>query len=240
MDIPVIILAAGRGTRMRELTASQPKHLLEVAGRPFLTYLLDNIIAAGYRNLYLVVGYHAAAAYAFAASQGKHYQLTLVNQFERLGEERYGTLVPLEAVAPELASQAVLVVSGDNLYSAADLAALHNAEGTAIGVLDHNQPERFGVVVLRPGGTVERIVEKPALPPSSLINTGLYRFSGRVWDIIPQVQKSPRGEYELTDAVNLLAAREPVRPVQLNDYWYDFGRPEDIAAVTALVQGHPS
>lgn len=223
---------------MRELAANRPKHLLEVAGRPFLSYLLDNLVAAGYRNLFLIVGYQAAAAYDFAARE--RYQLTLVNQFERLGEERYGTLLPLEAVAPELAGQEVVVVSGDNLYSPSDLRRLREATGSAVAALEHDHPERYGVVVPGPNGTVSKIIEKPTAPPSRLINTGLYRLAAKVWGIIPQVGKSPRGEFELTDAVNILAASEPIRLVQLRDYWYDFGRPEDIAAVAELVQGGAS
>ena len=236
MVVPVVILAAGRGTRMRELTADRPKHLIEAAGRPFLSYLLDNLATAGYHNLFLVVGYQAASVYDFAAREAEHYQLKLVNQFERLGEERYGTLMPLQAVAPELQGKEVLVVSGDNLYSAADLARLSEGSGSAVAALEHEHPELYGVVVPGADGTIERIVEKPTAPPSHLINTGLYRFSPAVWRLLPQVERSPRGEYELTDAVNLLAAQESVRLVQLQDYWYDFGRPEDIPEVEQLVR----
>lgn len=236
MSVPVVILAAGRGTRMRDLAADKPKHLIEAAGRPFLSYVLDNLSTAGYRDLFLVVGYQAPAAYSFAQREASRWQLTIVNQFERLGEERYGTLVPLEAVARELGGQEVIVVSGDNLYSPADLARVGEAPGSAVAALEHDYPERYGVVVAGPGNTVARIVEKPDQPPSRLINTGLYRLSASLWQLMPKVGRSPRGEYELTDVVNLLAEREPVRLVKLHDYWYDFGRPEDIPLVEAAVR----
>lgn len=237
MTLPVVILAAGRGTRMGELTTSRPKHLIEVASRPFLTYLLDNLVAAGCQDFWLVVGYQAAAAYEFAAREAKRYHLRLINQFERLGDEQYGTLMPLKAVAPELSGQPFLVVSGDNLYSPADLARLREVTGSAVAVRRHEHPERYGVVTQKPDGTVDRIIEKPSHPATHFINTGLYRMSSGIWPLLPKVERSSRGEYELTDAINLLAAREPVQVLELREYWYDFGKPEDIAKVAALVQG---
>lgn len=239
MAAPVVILAAGRGTRMRDLTANRPKHLIEAAGRPFISYLLDNLAEAGYRDLYLVVGYQAKSVYDFAAREASRWHLTLINQFERLGEDRYGTLVPLQAVATELAGQEVVVVSGDNLYSPADLSRLEVSGGSAVAALKHEHPERYGVVVPGAGSTVARIIEKPEHPPSTLINTGLYRLSPDVWPLLDRVGCSTRGEYELTDAINLLAAHESVRLIELRDYWYDFGRPEDIPLVEELVRTWP-
>lgn len=224
---------------MRELTANRPKHLIEAAGRPFLAYLLDNLAEAGYRDMYLVVGYQAKSVYDFAAREASRWHLTMINQFDRLGEDRYGTLVPLESVKPELDGSEVMVVSGDNLYSPADLARLNTAAGSAVAALSHDHPERYGVVVPGADGTVARIIEKPSQPPSKLINTGLYRFSSAVWPLLSKVERSTRGEYELTDAVNLLASQEAIKLVELKDYWYDFGRPEDIPLVETLVRNWP-
>ena len=235
---PVVISAAGRGTRMKELAKAMPKHLIEVGGRPFLTYLLDNLYAAGFEQVYLVVGHQAAAAYQFVADYQQKYPVRVVNQFERLGEERYGTLMPLLAVEPELKGQSVVAVNGDNFYSSQDLKGfLHSFKNSVVAGIEHASPERYGVLVPRADGSLERIMEKPAEPPSRLVNTGLYGFSPLVWQVLPEVGVSPRGEYEITDAVSLLAGRERVDLYHLTDYWLDFGRPEDIAAVAAVVAG---
>lgn len=223
---------------MKDLAHAKPKHFITVAGRPFLTYLLDNLYAAGFEQLYLVVGHQAQAAYQFVALYQHRYPVQVVNQFERLGEERYGTLMPLLAVQPELAGQPLVAVNGDNLYSKGDLQRfLTSFQTSAVAGLEHESPEHYGVLVRKVDGSLERIVEKPAAPPSRLVNTGLYSFSSTLWNVLPEVGLSPRGEYELTDAVNLLAARERVEIFQIGDYWLDFGRPEDVAQAEALVAG---
>ena len=219
---------------MRELAADKPKHLLEVAGRPFLSYLLSNLVSAGASEIYLVIGHQASAAYTFARNSG--YPVRVVNQFERLGEERYGTLMPLLAVEPELRGRELAVVNGDNYYTISDLAALLQGTTAGLAALEHEEPERFGVIALRSGGTLERILEKPQPPPSRLINVGLYRFTPAVWDIVPRVGISKRGEYEITDAMNLLAAREAVSVVRIAGPWLDLGRPEDIRVAESLIR----
>lgn len=231
--LPVIIMAAGRGTRMRGLAGDRPKHLIEVAGRPFLTYLMQNLVTAGASDIVLVIGHQAQAAYDFALHCV--YPVRVVNQFERLGEKRYGTLLPLSAAAPELSGQAVAVVNGDNFYTAADLRSVLVKSGSAVAALPHDSPERFGVVDLRPDGSLEKIQEKPQAPSTNLVNTGLYRFSPAVWDNLERVMPSVRGEYEITDVVNLLAAQEPVAVVPIKGPWLDLGRPEDIAEAERLV-----
>ncbi len=234
MPLPVVISAAGRGTRMGTLAQARSKHLIEVNGRPFLAYLIDALLGAGASELYLVVGYQAPQAYAFAERYGS--RLTVVNQFERLGEERYGTLMPVVAVTPELVGRACSVVMGDNLYSSRDLGRFLRGSGSGLAVVRHEHPERYGVVETQTDGTLARLAEKPAAPSANLINTGLYRFSPGVWPIVPEVRRSSRGEYELTDAVSLLATREPVIVTELADYWLDLGRPEDIPQVAAAIR----
>lgn len=230
----MVIMAAGRGTRMRGLAGQKPKHLIEVSGRPFLSYLLDNLVAAGATELILVIGHQAPAAYEFAA-RSKH-KVHVVNQFERLGEGVYGTLLPLKAAALELIGKKVAVVNGDNYYTVSDLTATLGARGSAVAVLPHVEPWRFGVAVVRSDGSLEKIIEKSATPPTNLVNTGLYRFSSDIWNMLDEVMVSPRGEYELTDAVNLLAMREVVSLVSLQGPWLDLGRPEDIEQAEALVK----
>ncbi len=235
ISLPVVIMAAGRGTRMRGLAGDRPKHLIEVSGRPFLSYLIQNLVTAGASDIVLVIGHQAQAAYDFALHCG--HPVRVVNQFERLGEERYGTLLPLMAAAPELAGGAVAVVNGDNFYTASDLHAVLVRPGSAVAALPHASPERFGVVDLRSDGSLERIQEKPKAPSTNLVNTGLYRFSPSVWGGLERVKPSVRGEYEITDVVNLLAAHEPVAVVPIQGPWLDLGRPEDIAEAERLIAG---
>src|SRR5262249_61074623 len=101
----------------------------------------------------------------------------------------------------------------------ADLAAMAQYRA---GLLVHpvDEPRRFGIVFLRPDGTLERLVEKPALDGRQLANTGAYVFPREVFDI--EISLSARGEYEITDYVSALAARQPVTVVEAG-FWLPIG-----------------
>ena len=117
----VLISAAGRGTRMLDLAKDKPKHLIEVNQRPFLYYLLNNLQKAGFTDIVMVVGYKKEFMEKFFSQHKNDFNITLINQFEILGEERYGTACPLESVKNILGGESFLSVYGDNLYSAEDL-----------------------------------------------------------------------------------------------------------------------
>ncbi len=227
-----VIAAAGRGTRMGELTKNRPKHLIEVAGRPFLYHVLQNLKQGGVTKFILVAGYHAEAMREFAEKYTDEFNITLVNQFEKFGEEKYGTSVPIEAGEPEIKNESFLAIYGDNLYSPKDVERLIATDDfNYISVLEHPEPQKYGVAVLDNEGFLQTIVEKPKEYISNLINTGLYKFTPEIFEEVKKVRKSPRGEYELTDAVQALAARRRVKVLKLHDYWQDFGKPEDIQNV---------
>ena len=120
-------------------------------------------------------------------------------------------------------SDSVMVLNGDDLYRAADLAdmATHPA-----AILAHpiDDPRKFGVVFPRDDGTLEKILEKPDLDGPMLANIGAYVFPRSVFDL--QLPLSPRGEYEITDAVAMVAASQPLRVVRAN-FWLPIG---DVAA----------
>lgn len=224
-----VVAAAGRGTRMRELAAEKPKHLIEVNGHPFLLYLLDRLQQAGIEEVVLVGGHHLPVMERFVSMHGPRFNVTLVDQFNRLGEDRYGTSLAIQAAQPEVGEREFLAVYGDSLFSVRDLGAVLAAPPgrSYIATLRHHQPHRYGVVLAAPDGRVTRIVEKPAEFMGDQINAGLYRFTSSVFAALPAAP-SPRGEYELTDAVQALAERGEVHVLPLQDYWQDFGRPEDV------------
>lgn len=231
-----VIAAAGRGTRMGELTNNQPKHLIKVQGKPFLYYVLKNLQDGGVKEFILVVGYHAEAMEKFAKDYDE-FKITLINQFEKFGEKKYGTSVPIEAAEPEIKNESFLAIYGDNLYSPKDVRRLIKTDDfNYISVLEHPEPEKYGVAVADEEGFLQKIVEKPKEYISNLINTGLYKFTPEIFDEVKKVQKSPRGEYELTDAVQSLAEKRRVRVLKLEDYWQDFGRPEDIEKVEEFLK----
>ena len=228
----VVIAAAGQGTRMLELTKTKSKHLIHVQERPFLAYLMDNILSAGYNRIILVVGYREDMMKKFLKTysfEGKRYDIEMVNQFDVLGpkEKEYGTACPVKCVQ-NIINEPFIFLCGDHYYSARDLQSVSVTDDYHyISGLVHENPERYGVLFAQ-NGLLSKIVEKPKEFVGDLINVSLYKFTPAVFDKIPLIQKSPRGEYEITDAINLLAQEGKVKINRLQDYWIDFGRPEDI------------
>ena len=224
----VVISAAGQGTRMLHLTKNKPKHLIRVKRKPFLWYLIKNLLKAGYKEIILVGGYKIELLKEFL----KKYKIKaiLLNQFEILGpkEKEYGTLCPIKCVKDIVKNENFLAVYGDNLYSPKDFKRFNILDDFCyVGALEHPHPEKYGALIIK-NGFLERIIEKPKKFYTNLINTGLYKFTPEIFEKIPKVGLSPRGEYELTDAVSLLAKEKKVKIIKIKDYWIDFGNPGDI------------
>ena len=180
----------------------------------------------------MVVGYKKEFMEEFLKEYKDDFNISLVNQFDILGEDRYGTACPLECVRDLLQGESFLAVYGDNLYAVEDLKRFNIDDGYSyIAGLPHEHPENYGVLAVDENGLLERIVEKPIEPIGNLINTGLYKFTPEVFDYLDKIDISPRGEYELTDVINLLAIQGKVRALDLKGIWLDFGKPEDIKKV---------
>jgi bifunctional UDP-N-acetylglucosamine pyrophosphorylase/glucosamine-1-phosphate N-acetyltransferase len=211
-----IILAAGLGTRLRPHTLTTPKPLLPLQGRPILDWALGALPRTVDRVI-VVVNYLANQIEAYLKKQ-KHF-----SEWQAVVQEQpRGTGDALRSCRSHLRSDRFLVLNGDDLYGAADLASL--AESQA-GVLVHfvDDARRFGIAFLKTDGTLERLVEKPDLDGRQLANTGAYFFPRDVFDT--ELQLSSRGEYEVTDYVSALAARRAVQVVRAS-YWLPIGTVE--------------
>jgi bifunctional UDP-N-acetylglucosamine pyrophosphorylase/glucosamine-1-phosphate N-acetyltransferase len=211
-----ILLAAGLGTRLRPHTLHTPKPLLPVQGRPILDWSLGALPPAVDRVV-VVVHYLAEQVEDYLRGQKHFAEWVTVPQ-----HEPRGTGDALRRCRGQIRSETFLVLNGDDLYGAADLAALAACEA---GLLVHpvDEPKRFGIAFTRADGTLERLEEKPDLQGRYPANTGAYVFPRSVFEI--DIPLSPRGEYEITDYVSGLAARRPVRAVPAS-FWLPIGTEE--------------
>ena len=235
----VVIAAAGQGTRMLHLSKDKPKHLIEVNGKPFLAYVLDNLKKAGYKEFILVIGYKNELMEQFIKDY--KYDARIVNQFEILGpkEKIYGTACPLMCVGDDIKEQ-FLYICGDNLFSVSDLKEMNiDDDFNYVAGLEHDHPENYGVL-LTDGEYLDKIIEKPKEYVGNLINAGLYKFTPEVFEKLPLIEKSPRGEYEITDVISLLAKEKKVKIKRIQDYWKDFGKPEDIEKLSKFLDENNS
>ena len=199
-----IILAAGLGTRLRPHTLTTPKPLLPIQGRPILDWILG-ALPQQVERVVVVVNYLAEQIEEYLHQQRHFANWAAVRQ-----DAPRGTGDALRSCRGKVTADRFLVLNGDDLYGAADLARL--AEYDA-GMLVHpvDEPRKFGIVFTRADGTLERLVEKPELDGHQMANIGAYLFPRRALDL--DLPLSPRGEYEITDAVTAIAATEPFHTV---------------------------
>lgn len=223
----VVVACAGKGTRMLHLTKNKPKPLIRVHKKPFLAYLLDNLLKAGYKELILVVGYKAEIVEDFIKKYG--YRVEIVNQFKILGEKKYGTACVAECVKNVVGKENFLLIYSDNLFSPRDLKSFNTDDNyNYIATRTVENPKKYGVLLTDKNGFLEKIVEKPKKFVGNLVNAGIYKFTPEIFEKISQIKKSTRGEYELTDAVSLLAKEKKVKVKKIQDPWVDFSNPSDI------------
>ncbi|MBY0460806.1 MAG: nucleotidyltransferase family protein [Gemmataceae bacterium] len=215
-----IILAAGKGTRLRPHTEKTPKPLLDVQGRPILDWIVGALPPVD--RLVVVVNYLAEQIEDYLARQTHVKNWTTVRQ-----AEPRGTGDALMSCKHAITSDRVMVLNGDDLIGRADLAALARVP---MGILAHpvDEPQHYGVIFRNPDGTLKEVVEKPeGLTPPQLANIGGYLFPREVFGLTLPLSK--RNEYEITDAVSQLAARGGFHVVAA-EYWLPIGTPEQWAA----------
>ncbi len=211
-----IILAAGKGTRLRPHTNSLPKPLLPVQGRPILDWIIGALPPVD--RLVVVVNYLAEQIEQYLGTQTHVRNWATVRQVEPRG-----TGDALMSCKGQIHSDRVMVLNGDDLIGRADLAALAEVPQ---GILTHRveNPRSYGIVFRNEDGTLREILEKPeGLAPLQLANIGGYLFSSSVFELT--LPLSPRGEYEITDAVGQLASRGGFRVVEAR-YWLPIGTVE--------------
>jgi UDP-N-acetylglucosamine diphosphorylase/glucosamine-1-phosphate N-acetyltransferase len=227
-----VILAAGEGVRLQPVTSTRPKHLIKVAGKPILERCLDAVKAVGIGEAVVVTHYMGDAIRRyFGEGEAVGLKLEYVEQ-----EAVLGTGNAVAAVESSVDGDFVLVY-GDLLFDAGAakrVVDLFRAEQPAavMAVVPVEKPESYGVVELENDQAIKRIVEKPVAgeAPSNLANAGLYAFTPEVFDALRQVQVSVRGEWELTDAISMLAEQgKQVLAAQVAKAdWMDIGRPWDL------------
>ena len=208
-----VILAAGLGTRLRPHTLKTPKPLLPIRGRPILDWTLG-ALPANVDRVLVVTHYLAEQVEAYLKNQAHFRDWVQVPQ-----NNPRGTGDAVRSCRPFLKSKSVMVLNGDDLFGARDLAELSRF---GAGLLVHavDEPRRFGIAFLKPDGTLDRLVEKPPMDGRQLANAGAYVLPGSVLD--EELELSARGEYEITDYVSRLAARGPVHVVE-STFWLPIG-----------------
>lgn len=229
ITMKAVILAAGKGVRMLPLTENIPKVMVEVSGKPFLEYVIDHLHSAGVTELGIIVGYKKEAIADFL--KRKKIQATLIEQKEQLG-----TGHALLQARSFCGKDDFIVQGGDNLFSVLDIKRLfQNDDLCYITGREVENPQKYGVL-LECEGKLVKIVEKPQRFVGNLANVGLYKFTSEIWGALDQMGLSARGEYELTDAITILAGKGKVKVLKLQEYWLDLGCKEDLVKIETFLR----
>ena len=232
-----VVLAAGRGTRMRPLTDRRPKPLLPVGDHSLIEHVFDT--ATGVVDEFVVVtGYRGDE---IRDAIGTSYQDLPVQYVEQ--EDALGTAHAVAQAAP-VVDDDFLVLNGDVVVDASLPQVLADADGTAVAATEVADPRAYGVLSTTEDGVLAGIVEKPADPPTNLANVGCYAFEPDVFEYIASTPESERGEYEITTTIELLLEDGNQIDVALYEgTWLDVGRPWELlsantAALAALDSQH--
>jgi glucose-1-phosphate thymidylyltransferase len=225
-----LILAGGAGTRLRPITHTRAKQLVPVANKPILFYGIEAMVHAGITEIGVIVG-DTRDEVMEALGDGSRFgaTITYVPQDSPLG------LAHCVLIARDfLGSDDFVMYLGDNLleqdlaaFVAAFEAARSGDEPPAAQILLKRVPDphRFGIATLDAAGHVVALTEKPEDPPSDLALVGVYLFTPRVHDAVAAIEPSPRGELEITDAIQWLVDQgERVRCELLTGWWIDTGK----------------
>src|SRR3989338_9439416 len=224
-----LILAAGKGTRMLPLTVDMPKVLIEINGKPFLWYVLEHLRKAGISEFGIIVNHKKEKIKDFLEQYNLH--AFLIDQPEPLG-----TGNAVKQAQSFCGNDHFIIVSGDNLYSVQDLQFIQKKDAFCyIAGTEVPDWQKYGVLVTG-GEWLIKIMEKPKEFVGNLVNTGLYQCTADIWAALDKIKISPRGEYEFTDALSILAVSGKVKILKLQDYWLDLGCTEDIVKIEQFIK----
>ncbi|MEA1932070.1 UTP--glucose-1-phosphate uridylyltransferase AglF [Halohasta litorea] len=223
-----VILAAGEGTRLRPLTEDKPKGMVEVDGQPIITHCLEQLAELGTDEFILVVGYMKEEIIEHYGDAFEGIPITYTHQREQKG------LAHALLTVEEYVDDDFMLMLGDNIFNAnlQDVIRRQREDRADAAFLVEEVPwenaDRYGVCETNPYGEITDVVEKPDDPNSNLVMTGFYTFSPAIFPACRLVQPSNRGEYEISEAIDLLIrSGRTIDAIPIDGWRIDIGYPED-------------
>jgi len=232
-----VVLAGGRGTRLRPFSYATTKHLVPLANKPLLEYIIENLKAAGITEIGIVIGNPSADVVRSYVGDGSRFgvDVTYIHQGEPLGLAH-----AVGCAEPFVGDDPFVVYFGDTIVDVDVMGRLVNRfdpakHAAALPLQEVDEPSRFGVVEMADGEIV-RIHEKPDDPPSNLAYMGVLALTPVIFEYIDGLEPSDRGELELTDALDaLVGGGEPIEYHVEDGLWKDVGTPPDVVETNRIL-----
>src|SRR5258706_15108837 len=228
-----VILAGGTGSRLHPLTRITNKHLLPIYDRPMISYAIEALVRAGITELMLVTGGTHAGEFLRLLGNGQEFG---IDQLSYGYQEKPGGIAEALGLAAKfVGGDKVCVMLADNVFGRTVRAAVDNFAAQEAGARillapesDREHLKHLGVPELDGDGKVMRIVEKPLVPPSEFVVTGLYFYPADVFEVIPTLEPSGRGELEISDVNNHYIAQGTMEYDVVEGFWGDAGESIDV------------
>lgn len=231
-----IILCAGEGTRLRPLTHTGAKHLIPVANKPVVHYVIEDLIRAGISRIGVVVSPNVERAFQRDLEDGARWGISIEYILQR---EPKGLAHAATCAREFVGAEPFVMTLGDNLLEhgmTPYVERFRRGDVNAMVLLHEvENPSSFGVAVLE-GDRIVKLLEKPKVPPSKLAIVGVYMFDHHVFEAIGKIKPSWRGELEITDAMQqLIDDGHAVAPALVQGWWRDVGKPDDMLDANRLM-----
>ncbi len=231
-----VVLAGGLGTRLAPLTKVTNKHLLPIYDKPMIYYPIETLVRAGMKDILLVTGDNNAGDFLRLLGNGKAFGLTHLDYAYQEGDGGIAEALGLARYFAE--GEPIVVILGDNILEE-DISPYVESfraqkSGAKILLKEVDDPERFGVAEID-GERVVGIEEKPARPKSRFAVTGIYFYDTWVFEMIPTLKPSHRGELEITDVNNAYIRKSEMTFDVLKGWWTDAGTFESLYRANCLV-----
>ncbi len=231
-----LILSGGTGSRLRPLTYTNAKQLIPVANNPILFRVIESIRDAGINDIGIVIG-STGKQVKEAVGRGDRWgvNITFIEQDQPLG------LAHAVKVSEDfLGDDSFVMFLGDNVIQGGISSLIakfdKNEWNSQIVLTEIENPTQYGVAVLDNDGHINRLVEKPKVPPSNLALVGIYMFDNNIMKAVNEIRPSARGELEITDAIQWLITNGfTVHPYIHRGWWIDTGKRSDMLEANDLV-----
>jgi glucose-1-phosphate thymidylyltransferase len=223
-----VVLAAGKGTRLRPLTDDKPKGMVEVDGEPIITHCFEQLAELGADEFVVVVGYLKEEIISHYGDEYDGIPITYAHQRDQSG------LAHALLTVEEHIDDDFMLMLGDNIFRAnlGDVVKRQREDRADAAFLIEEVPMdeagRYGVCDTNDYGEITSVVEKPETPPSNLVMTGFYTFTPAIFHACHLVQPSNRDEYEISEAIDLLIrSGRTIDAIRMEGWRVDIGYPED-------------